>query len=427
MKEEHLDQPRDTSCEQCRRAHRKCDRSKPSCMNCVRKQRRCTYTDPSKAKSIRFTDVTSTFIPSLREDEMARKSAAHTHVDLSYEKMSYFVPVIAEDRARNIMEWVRDIAYEYTNAVRPSTGELALVFAIQATSYSRAGKKRIANLLYAQCRQTLLPVYYSMSTDFEVAACHACISQYLLGLCDISNSKHHLDNAQRYFDNLQRPMNLQETCLYLSTLFYAAQVDVSCDLTSKLRQMVRMVTVMGGAKDPNIDYNDPAQIDDLYRYIFSKLDLLAHCLPVPSIASKKIYLTAIAQGIKIQILKKRNADIAEMLPFADCISELIANEYFSLCHGLITVAIMEAAEVHMKVIHESPTKELMARLKEDLRGLMIMRERHEVVQVMYDRAIQTVRDFVRFNDNVFESVGDFGIMPSTGGIVIVENTLSDIL
>ncbi len=139
------------ACESCRRCHRKCSRDLPSCSYCTEKNKKCMYPDPLSRsrttkpnKMVVFRDVTQKYIANVRNDgvvsppshtevELARHNTVCIQVDVALEDLSFYMPVIALDKARDIMLYIRDVmnSGKRRGADAPVTGELALVFAIQ--------------------------------------------------------------------------------------------------------------------------------------------------------------------------------------------------------------------------------------------------------------------------------------------------------
>lgn len=133
-----------TACELCRRCHRKCDRMKPACTYCAERNKDCLYREPvdratKPSNKFTFRDMTKKFVanctPSVKEDELARINHSSTHVDICLENLFYYIPVIGQQRARDIMLYIRNVMTigesVEMNLFKPQESEIALLFAIQ--------------------------------------------------------------------------------------------------------------------------------------------------------------------------------------------------------------------------------------------------------------------------------------------------------
>jgi hypothetical protein len=162
------------SCANCRRGHRKCDRKLPKCTECVGKRKKCAYEVPQKrgpkgkAKNLYqpYPSVNTAAIPQLgmpsnlvpgifsdaqlmaqhmspahdRERELIRRYLVTQHLDLEFENITSYIPVVPPFKIKEILAYIRDNVCTGKTDFNPETpppsnAELALVFAIEGMNF----------------------------------------------------------------------------------------------------------------------------------------------------------------------------------------------------------------------------------------------------------------------------------------------------
>jgi len=107
----------------------------------------------------------------------------------------------------------------------------------------------------------------------------------------------------------------------------------------------------------------------------------------------KLTFLIIAQGVKIQFLVKSCSKLANVaLQTADRISALTGTHWFAMCPPLVISAVINAAKVHLQYF-ENPGITLEERLRlvnimrEDLRGLNLMKAKYNLVSSRYSDVV----------------------------------------
>jgi len=441
------------ACEACRRCHRKCDRLIPACTYCADKNKTCKYPDPlartrttKPNKTVVFRDVTQKYMssniiqksvvdvvnpeenrierkrnvspPSVLESELVRRASVFAHVDICLDKMYFFMPVIELEKARSIMYFIRNsMNMGRMDVGTPKTSELALIFAIQATHFVRSGKTTIANALYEKSRELLLPIFDVVDENFEVAATYACLTQYLLSSGNLDKAAFFIRNAKKYLNNMARKRNSsKERTLEWSVLSSTQLLECNQSLSVRLSHMN---VYFDNDQDKLLILNDLDCIDNMLVRIINYMDRNVNGrVPLPDAISKKLYFFAIAQGAKLQIMKERDADKDQLLQIANSIADVTMSEYFPVCHCMIAISVMEAAFVHAKLLSESPSRELIERLRQDYNGIVTISQRNLVIRMRYGDYISKLESLIAFHDDVFQKVSPLSIFPSFGGIQI---------
>jgi hypothetical protein len=162
------------SCSNCRRGHRKCDRLLPNCTECASKRKKCLYEEPQKrgpkgkaaksnlyqpyptpnASSVPQFGMPANLLPGgydqlllsqmtpnhERERELIRRYLVTQHLDLEFENISSFLPVLPPFHIKKILAYIRDNVctgktLTDTDSPPPTNAELALVFAIEGMDH----------------------------------------------------------------------------------------------------------------------------------------------------------------------------------------------------------------------------------------------------------------------------------------------------
>lgn len=145
-------------------------------------------------------------------------------------------------------------------------------------------------------------------------------------------------------------------------------------------------------------------VDKIYKFLEEKV-----ALPVNDFLAKKLYFKALAQGAKLQNLRRHGIMNQDTIEIANSISDLTTSNYFSLSHPMITIPVIEAMDIHTKCARENPSIQMIGKLKQDLRGLQTLRDRYGIIRYRYTSLIENVEEFVSFQDNIMQKVGPMNI------------------
>lgn len=244
--------------------------------------------------------------------------------------------------------------------------------------------------------------------NFDVAACYACLAQFLISLGEPDKASFFIRNAKKYVNRRNRPMHqLKERVLDWSILSSMQLLTPDEDLIERLRHF----NVYWDREEDRLgEVHSLETIDNTYNRI---IKMLNHNVTTPTAdnQSKKLYFYAIAQGAKLQFLRRNEwSDPLLSLELANNISSLVESDLYSICHAMIFVSVLEATRIHIETIVQVPTLELIERLKQDLKGLEIMATRHAILRMRYSEFIKKLQDQIAFHDEVFKNVVPLSIL-----------------
>jgi hypothetical protein len=343
---------------------------------------------------------------SMREDDIARKSNFSTHFEICFENMSYFLPVIEPERAKLIMKHIQqtiDTSEEIYNQHSVRTSEVALIFAIQATSFIRAGQKIIATKLYEKTRDLLVSIFDLVGEDLEVAACYGCLTQYFVTVGDVGKATFFMNNATSFLNNVTAPKQRMADAL-AKTLRTCAQALSTNENITEAFANVFYIKLEADATSQEI-----SNITDKVLVYLDSLEL-----PPTVRVARRIYVMLLSEGLKIQKLRERQVPINnEYLDYARKITKLVSEEYFSICQGAVAIALKESSLVYMELLEQTPSTEFVENLKENLRGLNILSERHGLIRNRYYDFITSIKQRVELHDIVQSSIGTLSILNKT--------------
>jgi len=434
------------SCADCKKAHRKCDRILPACSYCARKSKECIYKPPVTPKRSQykpyptrtnavFKDVTAKYmeapqqqkkekiinsrqvasLPSKIEDDVVRLFLVRQHTELSWERLFVFMPIIDPKRIHNILEYIRDYVStgreESPEYFVPRKSELALVFAVEASCFTRAGDKAISKQLYEKARLLLYPIFDEVECNYEVASCYQYLALWNTYNGDLIRANFYLKNCSKFLENLDQ----QQSNINTNFLRYSIRViETLADDKATLWQIFLLLTEMHGLygrfralQDSSIfmDSNTPLSntpilglesIDILVRELSAIIDKNFGLLPTANLEIKRLQYLIIAQAVKLLCIK--NAGILPditTLNIANSIANMTKSQYFPLCSSFTAPALIEAANVHMKFLLDGFNQTLVSQLKQEYLALKILSDRYDLVMIRYGNFIQGIEQIIR--------------------------------
>jgi hypothetical protein len=479
------------SCANCRRGHRKCDRKLPVCTECVGKRKKCVYELPQKrgpkgraAKTSNYQPYPTVNVPNIgmpsnlvsglipdsvllrqqmtlnndRERELVRRFLVTQHLDLEYENIIAFIPVMPPYKVKELLAYIRDQVCTYSSEYNPelpppTNAELALVFAIEAVSFTTQGHPIIARHLYDKSRSFLNNIFEDVLYDFNVAATYGYLATFLITNDETNRANFFLQNAQKYVDTVALKF-VQEhvampTCQSVKSQFLTylvklceTQMDEKWDipqlfldfilsfkmyrsyatledhyLPSAIRKLIEPIDEQAEralalveenivTKKYNYDLN-LENIDLLTRNqnkLFDKILSNNYNLPQNDIVTKKLILSFFSQGAKLRYLQSVGRDM-DLLTFqiANNITAFTRHPNFPLCIELVAATIILAADVQVKFFENSPQdsqmcNEILDLLREDMQALKLLKERYKIVGTKYGGLMQGLEKFIDDNE-----------------------------
>ncbi|KAL0485907.1 1 TM domain-containing transmembrane protein [Acrasis kona] len=333
----------------------------------------------------------------------------------SFDDLVLICPVIDENRIKYLLNHLQYHIHETGSNHLPA--ELALVYAAQAHTFRSNGQIEVGDVLYQKCRETLVPVFDQVETNFLVAACYASIASYQLTYHDYQKAKFFISNGLSYFGNIPPDKLANKEKVVLYTLLFQ-QVSLNTQDVCKLFDLLIYYCKMHGYTGEV----DPMNADDVRHLLVYLGENIKANIEQPDRTTQVmlLYLNSIGYGSLI----KRNSEVEEpdyttLRAITDDFVKLLNHPFFPQVNGMIGISIMAAANVYISIMKRSPSSEIMMQLRTCFDLLLQIITRNETMKPKYAEGMCEIENFISVYDNVCKSVGDLSFMPSCGGIVLL--------
>jgi hypothetical protein len=245
----------------------------------------------------------------------------------------------------------------------------------------------------------LLCHFDEVSDNFEVASCYAFSAEYFISQGDPKKAAFFIRNSENYFNSARTHNHPRERFLLFLLKSAKDMMDMSNDLSRKFKLMTSLflkVEPTQNALEATNNMLEPSQIDSTILDTFQAIDKS----PTSSVNGNpmRLNIVMIAQGMKLQYYCKNgylNNDI--MLATANSLSDLVLSEHFIFCTQVVSTALVEAANVQMKIMVQDQVN-LLDKLKLDLRGLQILADRYEIVNKWYGESMTSLFKFIQLQE-----------------------------
>ncbi|KAL0478077.1 transcriptional regulatory protein [Acrasis kona] len=468
------------SCMGCRKGHRKCDRKLPICSECNVKNKKCSYEVPQKRgpktktakhyhpygsinennvmvqhSAIPQLGMSPSLIPNLnllqeqlthplngrRETEMIKRYLVTQHLDLEYQSIQAYLPVMHPTKIHEVLGYIRDtVCGEGDMSLEsppPSNAELALVFAIEACSFSAMGHQYIAQNLYEKSRALLNSIFDDVLYDFNVAATYGYLAQFLIFNDQVPRAEFFLQNVEKFVINVASKFaqenTLMPSCIGVKSKFLTHLVKL-CEtharqdwtLTRAMKVLATgfvmfrtyatlsdhysesSIKALSGPVDHKyeeslsvidkdlksdennftLDVDSIELITNQQTKLFDRL-MATNRLPNGDMVTKKLNMYLVAAGAKIQYLNQNKQGLSQQAIFlANHITLLTRHNNYALCYPLVATAVVEASKTHRlflesDILDQAHKLEVLDFLKEDARALLALKDRYKIVATRY--------------------------------------------
>jgi hypothetical protein len=277
----------------------------------------------------------------------------------------------------------------------------------KATSFARAGKKHISRVLYQKTREILLPVFDDVANNFEVAACYVILGDYLINSGECKRALFFLRNAQKFIATAEDAPRYH--VLKHALLYYTQIAEFSDDVFDRVAYLVR-IAISNGVLEENCDRRDYNIASIAVNHVCMRMEQ-NYAMPPQILQVNQMSLKCILLAVKLRLQRYHELPYdEECLATANQISDCVNDELFPMCDSVVSVCLLEAIYVHEKLFQDSPTREIIERLKLDLKGMDLQIERHDFVKIRLSDALTRARELLALNDVVGTAIEDLMIL-----------------
>ncbi|KAL9646143.1 hypothetical protein ABK040_008020 [Willaertia magna] len=412
------------ACQNCREAHKKCDKTLPSCLSCLKKGISCCYKTPKRTRKAKTNN---------NENETQKHLTKRNVIDIYYSVICEGCPCIERQELEN---------YIFpTNDNLPNRKEIeTLFYSIQSLCEQRLGLLEVAEESSKKAKKGLSKRFDQIE-NYYIAATFTMLAIYEFGNNNINLSRYYLNATNFYFELKEgKELNKYEsglkTTITLFKITHLTSVGITDD--SLMQQSAKGLTevfncVTGKTIHPQVLevlFKTIAQLDESnVKSFVESIDLFGqevHKIMLEKIKESRtkdvfegidhLMHNLISNSWKIIAFSQVGTENDLIEESAAKITELTENELFPYLSFAVIPFIMISSKIHLKlckiaIVENNGPKlckfsglDYFELLKKDLRAINIFANKFKRVYVVYGPIIKEMEEVLLLKQSLNDKI-----------------------
>ncbi|KAL0482480.1 oleate activated transcription factor [Acrasis kona] len=417
-----------STCTNCKRLHRRCDRLLPTCTECKSKGKSCQYPENQKE------ELTERYTPRRVTHPNLKIGFTHSNLplplitltlqptDKEFKYIDLFQPISFEMllfcphlTSRELSDVLLYLDKQHDGVAcqleAPKWESIAFVYGVLAFYYRQDGNDESAHFFFELCRNLMTQNdFESVSNTFETACCFQYLGLYCMINENELRAKYFLSNVRGYIENQEgKPKHpcfhfmknfqgmleflLEADCVFnvyslIDTLhdgvmmfakdlenlklFYSSEQGrmISCypeisDVFADIDLVYTREQMLEMLQDFNQTNDLMTHLTNIYSSTFDRMNKI---LPHPTIYFNRLTMFFVLQVHRFANFIAAN-DFLNARVVADNVAKLLNSTNFSHCFMIVTLVISVFSDFHIECINQSEDHFdkllLLASLKEE--------------------------------------------------------------